>query len=450
MTWKTRACSLLRDACARLGFRRTVRLTVSESLGTPVALGRAEICLPRRALEECSEEEMRAVLSHEVAHLVRHDPAWLLVSVTVESIFFFQPLNRAARTHLQEQAEYLSDQLAVERAGSLRLALARALAAVGGWLSAEREPLLAPALGEHRGSIARRVRCLLSDGWPASRLPRVARWSFGLAALALVMTVAPGFTAGGPWAWGTPAFQWSGVAAPGTVVEVGGLLGAIRAEPAAGDSVVVRATRHGRATEPDVRFEVVRSPDRVTICALYPAPAGSSPNRCIPGRPSAQRNTRVNDVEIDFVVQVPAGVAFHGYTSTGTIRTGLLRGPVHAESSAGDVDVRTTSHASAATGSGNVRLRMGSTTWADTLFVSTLSGNIRVWLPTNPQVSLAARSETGRVSSDFPLRGHRLGRWERMRRRGSLGEHGSGGDPGSGRSLVVGSRVGNISIERAP
>ncbi|HEY0037794.1 MAG TPA: M56 family metallopeptidase, partial [Longimicrobium sp.] len=136
--------ALLRDACARLGFRRPVRLTVSESLGTPVALGRAEICLPRRALEECSDEEMRAVLSHEVAHLVRHDPAWLLVSATMESIFFFQPLNRAARIHLQEQAEYLSDQLAVEHAGSLRLALARALAAVGGWLSAESEPLLAP------------------------------------------------------------------------------------------------------------------------------------------------------------------------------------------------------------------------------------------------------------------------------------------------------------------
>jgi beta-lactamase regulating signal transducer with metallopeptidase domain len=103
----------LADVAARLGGRRVPRLTVAESAASPVVLGTSEICVPRRFLSDLTPEEQSGVLAHEVAHLVRRDPWWLLLAVTLESLFFFQPLNRLARVRLQDEAELLSDALAV-------------------------------------------------------------------------------------------------------------------------------------------------------------------------------------------------------------------------------------------------------------------------------------------------------------------------------------------------
>ena len=37
------------------------------------------------------------MLAHEIAHLVRRDPQWLVLARAIEMVFFFQPLNRLAR-----------------------------------------------------------------------------------------------------------------------------------------------------------------------------------------------------------------------------------------------------------------------------------------------------------------------------------------------------------------
>ena len=73
---------------------RGVRLSQSQALGSPVALSRREICIPRRAQFEMSAGEQQGMLAHELAHLVRRDPAWLRIAHVIERMFFFQPLNR--------------------------------------------------------------------------------------------------------------------------------------------------------------------------------------------------------------------------------------------------------------------------------------------------------------------------------------------------------------------
>jgi len=437
----------LAHVCGTMGVRRAVRLSVSEFSGSPVVLPGPEICLPRRALAEWTPDEMRAVLGHEVAHVVRRDPWWLLCAVTLESILFFQPLTRVARVQLQDAAEYLSDDLAVRHQSPLRLALARSLASVAEWSAGNDERLLAPALGERRASIAPRVRRLLADDGTSPALPRAVTW--GLAGAVLMGgAVAPAFSAEGARAWGTPAFHWAGEVPAGGRVEVAGVLGSIRAEPTAGRSVVVRATRHGRASSPDVRFEVVRSEAGVTICALYPAPAGSPANRCIPGRTGAQNNGRANDVEIEYLVRLPEGVAFHALTRAGDIRTGLLRGPVLAETSAGEIDIATTSHAGASSGSGDVRVRMGTTGWRDTLRIATGSGAAEVTLPGDADTRAAAWTRSGSIASDFPLDASRQS--DRRRMRGGGQERASGVIGRGGRTLVVESGTGSIALRRSP
>src|SRR5207247_2315081 len=135
-------------------------------------------------------------------------------------------------------------------------------------------------------------------------------------------------------AWGSPAFHWEGRVAAGKQIEVKTLMGDIRAEPWEGNTTVVNVTRHGRTTSSDVRFEVLEHDGSVTICAVYPVPAGHQPNACEPGRAGRTDNSKANDVETDFLVKVPVGVAFTGRNAIGRISTGLLGGPVHAVSGA--------------------------------------------------------------------------------------------------------------------
>src|SRR5205814_2964467 len=107
----------LRRLFARLraGLARPVpaRLTESEHLCSPIALGAAEVCLPTRA-QDLDDAALAAVLGHELAHLERRDNLWLMLGAVVEAVLFFQPLNRLARRGLQESAELASDERAVE------------------------------------------------------------------------------------------------------------------------------------------------------------------------------------------------------------------------------------------------------------------------------------------------------------------------------------------------
>ena len=438
-----------RAVCARLGLRRVVRLTLSSEMTSPVALGNAEICIPRKIVTDLTPDELECVLAHEAAHLVRRDPSWLLAAVTVESLFFFQPLNRVARMQIQEESEYLADDLAA-RDSTTSVTLARCLSRVAEWLTPASENLLAPALTEHRSSLVRRVQRLLDraelDTKPYGRTRHLAA-----AALlpVLVLIVAPGFSPGGARAWGTSAFHWEEAIEAGKSIEIKGTMGNIQAESWNGRTVVVNATRHGRTSNPDVRFEVARSPMGVTICAVYPTPAGVPPNTCEPGGAGRDVNTKANDTEIEFLVRVPAGVGFIARTATGDISTNLLSAPIAAYSAAGDIDVATTEYARASSASGNVSARMGRTSWMDTLRVSSNSGNVRVTLRPDADTEIIAASRAGGVHSDFPLPGTHRNFFQRFRFRNSIGEQVAGVIGSGGRVLRLSSLSGDISVRRA-
>jgi len=187
--------------------RRPVRLTGSGRLPVPVALGvlEREICVPQRALTALGPRRQEGLLAHELAHLERRDPAWLLTARTIESLLFVQPLNRVARRHLQETAEYRCDAWAVEQTGD-RAGLARCLTEVAAWLTGgDAAPAWGtPAWSESPGmasstkNLGRRVRQILAGEAP--RAPEThrknRRWSLALPAVLLVAVAgfAPGVT----------------------------------------------------------------------------------------------------------------------------------------------------------------------------------------------------------------------------------------------------------------
>ena len=185
----------LDELCRAAKVTRRVRLTVSDRLVTPVALGvlRPEICLPARALEELSAPLRRPALAHELGHLVRLDPLWLGLVDAVRSGFAWQPLNRLAARELAREAELGADAWAARITGD-RFGLARCLTEVAGWLGERRQrgPLEACAMLREKSALERRVQRLIATSPPEGRKRRVALSAVG--GLALAGVCLPGWS----------------------------------------------------------------------------------------------------------------------------------------------------------------------------------------------------------------------------------------------------------------
>jgi len=206
--------AMLDSLRALAGVRLRPRLTASAELAGPVAIGVSEICLPERALTALDPAQQRAVLAHELGHLVRRDPVWLGLAAALEGVFFFQPLNALARRRIQEAAEYLCDDWAVRQTGG-SLTLAKCLAEVATWMDAGRRAVPVAGMAENRSQLVDRVHRLLEGVQPARKGVRLA---VPLAALALssMAFAAPGVSppcdqaaALGPAAPSVPAV-WQG------------------------------------------------------------------------------------------------------------------------------------------------------------------------------------------------------------------------------------------------
>jgi HEAT repeat protein/beta-lactamase regulating signal transducer with metallopeptidase domain len=172
------------------GLRTTPRLTATSRISSPVAFGIGEICVPETALTELDREQQRSLLAHELAHLARRDPIWLVAGSLIERVFWIQPLNRVANREIARSVEFLADDWAVRRTGSGD-ALARCLAQVAEWIQAS--PLGVPVAGmaEERSLLVSRVTRLIEGVKPANRSRRGLAVG-AVAVLVATILVAPG------------------------------------------------------------------------------------------------------------------------------------------------------------------------------------------------------------------------------------------------------------------
>jgi len=185
---------ILRDIGIRAGLPRTLRLSESDNLGSPIAIGlgaRSEVCVPTRAIHELDAGEFRAMLAHEVAHHVRRDPLRLGVANLIRLLFFFQPLFRIASRDVHLAAEEQCDAWAASQVND-RLAMASCLTEVARWVRPGDREL--PAVGLMRGpsQLVRRVNNLMDE-----RRVLLERGGFRrLAGSVLVLALAPWFAPG--------------------------------------------------------------------------------------------------------------------------------------------------------------------------------------------------------------------------------------------------------------
>ena len=108
------------------------------------------------------------------------------------------------------------------------------------------------------------------------------------------------------------------------------------------------------------------------------------------------------DVEVDFEVQLPAGVEFIGTSVTGDVDVEDVRSDVSASSVSGNIYVSTSELGHGSTVSGDIEIEMGATDWRDLDF-HTVSGDITLSFPDGLDADVSFESLSGDFDSDFEL-----------------------------------------------
>lgn len=182
--------------------RRRVRILASTEAQVPAAigLGRAAVVLPAWALDELSEEDLRAILVHELTHLERRDDWTNLLQKAVRAVLFFHPAVWWIESRLSIEREMACDDAVVAATGNPR-AYAGCLIGLLERGCARRGWSVAQAAVARARDAAQRIAQILSPGRPASvRMGRTAPvMAAGLSAACLGMAlVAPQLVVIGP------------------------------------------------------------------------------------------------------------------------------------------------------------------------------------------------------------------------------------------------------------
>jgi putative adhesin len=236
----------------------------------------------------------------------------------------------------------------------------------------------------------------------------------------------------------TSDVRWQGRVPAGSAIEIKGVNGSIQATGSSGDEVEVVATRRGRRSDPEkVQIRTLEHAGGITVCALYPSIDPGRPNECLAGD-KGRMNVKNNDVTVEFVVKVPAGVRLVARTVNGAIDASGLSADADAETVNGSVKVQTSGVARAQTVNGSVQASMGRAQWPSDIDIKTVNGSIRVTLPASAHTTVDAATVNGTIATDFTVSD---GKATRRRLTGTIG--------GGGRALSLETVNGSIQISQA-
>jgi hypothetical protein len=229
-------------------------------------------------------------------------------------------------------------------------------------------------------------------------------------------------------------WNWSGAIAAGRTLEINGINGEIVAEPATGDRIEVVAEKTGKKHDPAlVRIKVVEDSRGVTICAIYPGKGSPCESAHL------SLSDQANDVQVEFRVKVPAGIAFTANNVNGAVRATGLTGALRAHTVNGACELSTAGPGQASTVNGSVHATIGRAAANDELAFSTVNGSVTLVLPASLDATVTGSTVNGRIESDFPSTSE--GHW---------GPHHVSATLGRGSAKVTANTVnGGIRLQRA-
>lgn len=154
--WQTR----FRGMCQRFGVRATARVVESASVAVPTVIGcfKPVVLLPARIFTGLSEEQIEALVAHELAHIARYDYLVNIAQSVVEALLFYHPAVWWVSQGIRVEREYCCDDRAIATTHD-GLSYARALTALEGWRGGQLQ-LGVSTLG---GSLMHRIQRLVGQ-----------------------------------------------------------------------------------------------------------------------------------------------------------------------------------------------------------------------------------------------------------------------------------------------
>lgn len=150
----------LSEAAASLGLTRRIHVLRSDTIGSPMTIGvlRPRVLLPAAA-DEWPPARLRAVLVHELGHVLRHDTIIQLASQLGCALYWWNPLAWLAAARLRIEREHACDDL-VLGAGIQPSSYAADILDVARSISMD--------VHAHAGAI-----CMVDLSWTEARLRRI-------------------------------------------------------------------------------------------------------------------------------------------------------------------------------------------------------------------------------------------------------------------------------------
>ncbi len=160
---------MIQRTVAEFGLSRKVTLAISDELRVPTAIGffRPMVILPRWVLAELSQDELNAIVIHELAHLRRWDDCTNLAQKILRAIFFFNPAVCWIEHQLSLEREMACDDVVLSRTAN-PLAYAQCLVAVAEKSFVRRGLALAQAAVSRMRQTSRRVTQILDADRPGA------------------------------------------------------------------------------------------------------------------------------------------------------------------------------------------------------------------------------------------------------------------------------------------
>ena len=203
-----------------------------------------------------------------------------------------------------------------------------------------------------------------------------------------------GRTVGGGW-------EYRAYITPSQHVWIRNTNGPIDVVPGRSDSLVVRAEKSWRHSDPQsVQIIPVLTERGVTICAMWEA----REMRCEQGGDYRLNGVKKNDVAVRMIVELPHSVPVDASTVNGGLEINGVSAPVEASTVNGKIAVITsTGPVNATTVNGSIDAIMESLTSGD-VKLTTVNGSVTAGLPRSINANIDAETVNGRVETDFNVK----------------------------------------------
>lgn len=227
----------------------------------------------------------------------------------------------------------------------------------------------------------------------------------------------------------------------GERIELENINGPVEVTQGTGRTAVVEVTKTVKAGDGNlVKAIMEEGSGWMRVCTIY---LNRDPDRSTcrgENNTSGGGNRRGRlDVEMSYVVRVPAGVAVEVETVNGNVVLRGLDTPASVETVNGSIDFDAAGAHRLETVNGQIRARLTGTGWQGTLSVETVNGGIDLTLPANFAADVHGETVNGGIQSDFPMTIE--GRWGPKSFRGTIGG-------GGGRTLSLETVNGGIRLRR--